>query len=226
MHDVRSREKGFTLIELMISIAIISILAGITVPTLVSARSGTNESAAIATVRSISQAEYQFRSQNLVDMNGDSGFEYGTVREMTGQDPLRGSAVRIRNSLLSPSLGSLDALGRLHKNGYVFQLYLPNASGEGVAAIASNSGNIDAVLAASYWTCLAWPEKSGTTGRHTFFINQQGQILKTLSTSYSGTISTPEPGAALQGSVPKQIDSQQLAIGIPAADGNTWVAVN
>jgi prepilin-type N-terminal cleavage/methylation domain-containing protein len=218
-------QSGFTLVEMMISIGIIAILASITVPNLLSHRAVTNESAVVATLRAISQAEYQFRSQGLVDINQDAGPEFGTLREMTGQDPLRGLPYPISNNLLSSSLGSLDAAGQLRKNGYIIQLFLPNAAGEGISAIAANNGNFDPSLAMDYWTCLAWPIKAGSTGRHTFFMNQQGQVLKTQSMVYSGS-TAPEPGAALKGSTPKQIDSQELAVQAVGADGNNWMPVH
>ena len=225
MERKSSTQSGFTLVEMMISIGIIAILARITVPNLLSHRAVTNESAVVATLRAISQAEYQFRSQGLVDANQDAGPEFGTLREMTGQDPLRGLPYSIPNHLLSSSLGGIDANGRLYKNGYVIQLFLPNAAGEGIPAIAANNGNFDPSLAMDYWTCLAWPIKTGSTGRHTFFMNQQGQVLKTNTPMYSGSVA-PEPGAALVGSTPKQIDSQELAIKTPGADGNQWLPVH
>ncbi|MHC4490894.1 MAG: prepilin-type N-terminal cleavage/methylation domain-containing protein [Planctomycetota bacterium] len=49
-------DAGFTLIELMIVIAIIAIIAAIAIPNLLSARLSSNEAAAVATLRPASPA--------------------------------------------------------------------------------------------------------------------------------------------------------------------------
>ena len=54
--------KGFTLVEIMIVVAIISLLAAIAIPNLLRARHNANEAAAIAAVRTISTAAESFRS--------------------------------------------------------------------------------------------------------------------------------------------------------------------
>ena len=55
------RNKGFTLIELMIVVAIIAIIAAIAIPNLLGARRSANEAAAIANLRTVSTACEQFR---------------------------------------------------------------------------------------------------------------------------------------------------------------------
>ena len=57
------KQKGFSLIELLIVVAIILIIAAIAIPNLLKARISANESSAVGSVRALTTANVQYAAQ-------------------------------------------------------------------------------------------------------------------------------------------------------------------
>lgn len=74
------RRKGFTLVEIMIVVAIIALLAAIAIPNLLRPRMTANEAAAQATLRTISTAAETYASAN-------NGSYPANMAALTGADP-------------------------------------------------------------------------------------------------------------------------------------------
>jgi type IV pilus assembly protein PilA len=93
-------KKGFTLIELMIVIAIIAIIAAIAIPNLIEARKHGNEAAAVGAHKTLNTAQSLFREG---DKEADTNFDYGNLSELTETELIDG------------------VLGSGTKQGYLFQ---------------------------------------------------------------------------------------------------------
>lgn len=216
---------GFTLVELLVVTAVIGILAGVAVPNLVTSRNAANERAVLATLRTIATAQAQVMTTRALDSDHDGVGEALSLPELAGTDDLRGTSTRLDPTALSAALGTALANGFVSTKGYLIALYLPDASGDGVLGTSANSASIDADGAEHTWSCLAWPLTRGTSGAATFFINQEGEVLASRSSTYTGSLNPPPAGAALMGVASTSIVGGVLASNQTGADGNLWTSM-
>jgi type IV pilus assembly protein PilA len=134
--------KGFSLLELLIVVAIILIIATIAIPSLLRSRQAANESAAVANLRTVNTAEVTYLSS--------SGGNYGDIPALIGA-------------------GLLDETFTGTKAGYAYGVTASGADYTATAGpISSNTGRFgyyshpDAVVRYSTATSLA---PAGQAGR-------------------------------------------------------------
>ncbi|MGE0190619.1 MAG: type II secretion system protein [Planctomycetota bacterium] len=192
---------GFSLVELITVIAILALVAALGIPSLLPARISANETAAIATLRTLSTAQAQFQQRTLVDGNGDGSGEYGSFTELSGAGAGRMAAALVPTHLSGAFRGvSADAAGRgaVNKSGYWYRIWLPAPSRDGTCEDALGAFTVapDAQLAAAAWCAYAWPASYQQSGNRTFFVNQSGEILATELAAFDGLENGPAADVA------------------------------
>jgi prepilin-type N-terminal cleavage/methylation domain-containing protein len=145
------KQKGFSLIELLIVVAIILIIAAIAIPNLLRAKMAANESSSVGSLRSINTANVSYAS-NYPSI----GFS-PTMAALGGVSPCT-TAITTAACLIDDTLATAITAGTA-KSGYFFTYAVTQSSG----------------LDTGY-TNLGTPANQGVTGQRNFFTDESGVI--------------------------------------------------
>lgn len=146
--------KGFSLIELLIVVAIILIIAAIAIPNLLRSKIAANQASAVESLRTIGTAEVTYSSTY------NKGFSPGTSLAALGPVAGGGAATPTNADLID----SVLAAGT--KSGYAFKY---------TAGAADSAGNINT------FGVVATPVTVGSTGQDGYGIDQSSVIRFTTT---------------------------------------------
>jgi len=155
---MRNKQKGFSLIELLIVVAIILIIAAIAIPNLLRSKMAANEASAVGSLRTLNTACVTYSTT----YGGFPSSLTALVGEGSGSGPTSTASQLIDNVLQTGT-----------KSGYTFTFS---------AGTADSAGNID------YYIVNANPITPGTTGLRYFFTDKSGVIrASTTAAATSGS---------------------------------------
>jgi prepilin-type N-terminal cleavage/methylation domain-containing protein len=148
------KQKGFSLIELLIVVAIILIIAAIAIPNLLRSRMAANEASAVGSIRTMNTA--------AISYNSTYGNGFPTLLTQIGTTGT--AAVSCNNAELIDSVLTSGA-----KSGFNFAVLAGNGLGAkptGCTAAGSTDG----------YGVTAVPQTVGTTGQRSFCSDASGVI--------------------------------------------------
>jgi prepilin-type N-terminal cleavage/methylation domain-containing protein len=154
------QEDGFTLVELLIVVAIIGIIAAIGVAQVMRARVAANESSAISSMRTVNTAQVSYA-------NSAANGGYATSLAILSTACPGGTGFISPD--LDPSLPSATLVGSgLLKTGYVVDL---------IAAGVGTTTDCNGSPAMTDYVATALPRTIGVTGERGFNTNSAGTIF-------------------------------------------------
>jgi type IV pilus assembly protein PilA len=165
---MRKNARGFSLIELLIVVAIILIIAAIAIPNLLRSRIAANQASAVGSLRALNTAEITYSS--TYNLGYSSQLSY-LGPPAAGATPVS-TAAGLVDSILA---GTTNASS---KSGYSFT-YEPTTN--------ATTGRTDV------YDILAVPTTVGTTGTNFYYTDQSG-VIRQNTTATAGSTDSPLAG--------------------------------
>jgi type IV pilus assembly protein PilA len=156
------KQKGFSLIELLIVVAIILVIAAVAIPNLLRSRMSANEASAVASMRTIVTAEIVYSSTYTV------GFAANLVSLSDGGTPANCIPPTVPAAAAACLIDATLASGT--KNGYLFTYSTTGGGG------TNNT-----------YTVNADPISSGVSGQRHFFTDETDVLRVNVSAAASAS---------------------------------------
>jgi len=154
-------QKGFSLIELLIVVAIILVIAAIAIPSLLRSRMAANQASAIESMRVLGTSEVAF--------SATYGIGYSATLYALGPPAAGALATSAAAGLID------DLLANGAKSGYTF-VYTPT--------LLDNSGRYNG------YTIVANPTEVGITGNN-YYYTDQTHVIRMNTVSQAGSTDSP-----------------------------------
>jgi len=167
-------KKAFTLIELMIVVAIIAIIAAIAIPNLLESRKQANETTGIGALRSIAAAESIFKKSNYAAAAGlANAKQYSPTLAGLCTTQVNGADI----NLVPPPIAAAEGAAGVPYQGY-------RLGADGIATWDDQFG------------FFAWPSTYPATGVNTYYIGTDATVYMSDTTGATAPANPFNPALA------------------------------